>query len=98
MFDFFVFAGRAATASAAASLFSTIATQMNAFVARDRYYGAVMSAGEDTEANVLTAFASLTSNRVAVMHGQFRTAPVFGVQGRSVPYLPASYAAAMRAG
>lgn len=97
-FDFFVFAGRAASASAAASLFSTIATQMNSFaVNMDRYYGAIMSAGEDTAANALSAFSALTSNRVAVMHGQFRSAPVFGVPGRSLPYLPASYAAAMRA-
>ena len=96
-FDFLVFAGRAATASAAATLFSTIATQMAAFQSADRYYRAIMSAGEDTAANALTAFSALTSNRVAVLHGQFRSAPVFGVPGRGAPFLPASYAAAMRA-
>ena len=96
-FDFLVFAGRAASASAAATLFSTIATQMTAFQNADRYYRAIMSAGEDTAANALTAFSALTSNRVAVLHGQFRSAPVFGVPGRGAPFLPASYAAAMRA-
>ena len=45
----------------------------------------------------MTAFSALTSNRVAVLHGQFRSAPVFGVPGRGAPFLPASYAAAMRA-
>lgn len=96
-FDFFVFAGRAATASAAASLFSTIATQLNTFVGLDRYYGAIMSAGEDSAANALSAFSALTSNRIAVLHGQARVSPVFGVPGRALPYLPASYMAAMRA-
>jgi hypothetical protein len=96
-FDFFVFAGRAASASAAATLFSTIATEMNAYVGRDRYYRAIMSAGQDSASNVLTSFSALVSNRVAVMHGQYRSAPVFGVPGRALPYLPASYAAAMRA-
>lgn len=96
-FDFLVFAGRAATASDAATLFSTIATQMTAFTAQDRYYRAIMSCGEDSAATVLTAFSSLVSSRVARLHGQFRSSPVFGVPGRSLPYLPASYAAAMRA-
>lgn len=96
-FDFVVYAGRAATASAAATMFSAIGTQMSAFVTMDRYYRAIMSTGEDTAANALTAFSALTSNRIAVVHGQFRTAPVFGVPGRSVPFLPASYAAAARA-
>lgn len=96
-FDFLVFAGRAATASAAATLFSTIATQMTAFQNADRYYRAIMSAGEDTAANALSAFSALVSNRIAVVHGQFRSAPVFGVPGRAIPFLPGSYAAAMRA-
>lgn len=96
-FDFLVFAGRAASASAAATLFSTISTQMNAFVTADRYYRAIMSAGEDTASNALSAFSTLVDNRIAVMHGQFRAAPPFGTPGRSLPYLPASYAAAMRA-
>jgi hypothetical protein len=96
-FDFIVYAGKSPTASAAASIFSSVATQMTAFVGMDRYYRAIMSTGEGTAALALTAFANLTSNRVAVMHGQFRTAPVFGVPGRGLPYLPASYAAASRA-
>jgi hypothetical protein len=96
-FDFLVFAGNAATSSAAATLFSTIATQMTAFQSADRYYGAIMSAGEDSAANALTAFSALTSSRVAVMFGGFRSAPAFGTVGRSLPLLPASYAAAMRA-
>jgi hypothetical protein len=96
-FDFFVFAGRAATASAAASLFSTIATQLTAFKNADRYYRAIMSCGEDSAANVLTAFSALVSERIARLHGQLRTPPVFGTVGRALPYLPASYAAAARA-
>jgi hypothetical protein len=96
-FDFIVYAGKSPTASAAASIFSSVATQMTAFTGMDRYYRAIMSAGEGTAALALASFSSLTSSRVAVMHGQFRTAPVFGVPGRGQPYLPASYAAAARA-
>lgn len=96
-FDFLVLAGNAPTASAAALLFSALATQLNSFVTQDRYYGGMLNAGEDTAANVLTAFASLTSNRIAVMHGTFDAPPAFGVVGRASPALPAVTAAAMRA-
>jgi hypothetical protein len=96
-FDFIVLAGNPATASAAALLFATLNTQLNSFVTQDRYYGALMNAGEDTAANVLTAFANLTSNRIAVMYGSFDAPPAFGVVGRASPALPAVTAAAMRA-
>jgi hypothetical protein len=96
-FDFLVLAGNAATASAAALLFSTLSTQLNSFVTQDRYYGALMNAGEDTAANVLTAFSALTSLRIAVMHGTFDAPPAFGTVGRASPALPAVTAAAMRA-
>jgi hypothetical protein len=96
-FDFIVYAGKAPTAVAGALIFDTVATQMAAFVSLDRYYRAIVSTGEGTAALALTSFATKTSNRVAVLHGQFRTAPAFGVPGRAAPFLPATYAAAARA-
>jgi hypothetical protein len=97
-FDFFVFAGEAATAATAATLFSTIATKMASYAsANDRYYRAIMGSGEGSAASVVTAFSAVTSERVAVMYGKFRVAPPFAAIGRGLPQVPALNAAAMRA-
>jgi uncharacterized protein DUF2586 len=97
-FDFFVFAGEAATASAAGTLFSAIATKMTAYrTSLDRYYRAIMGAGEGIASLALTTFNALTSERIAVLYGKFRTAPSFSVVGRGLPLMPALNAAAMRA-
>jgi hypothetical protein len=97
-FDFFVFAGEAATASAAATLFSTIATKMSSYATSlDRYYRAIMGAGEGIASLAVTAFSALTSVHVAVMYGKFRSAPAFAAVGRGLPLHPALHAAAMRA-
>jgi hypothetical protein len=95
--DYFVFAGQAATAAAGATLFSTIATQMNAFVGQDRYYGAIMACGYGSASAALTAFSALTSNRMAVLHGTMQVAPPFGVVGRGSIALPLAGVAGMRA-
>jgi hypothetical protein len=95
--DFFVYAGKAANAADSVALFSNVAAKMAAFVAQDRYYRAMMNIGEGTAALALASFAALSSTRVSVLHGNFRSAPVFGVPGRALPYLPAVYAAAARA-
>lgn len=97
-FDFFVFAGEAATASAAGTLFSAIATKLAAYkTSLDRYYRAIMGAGEGIASLALTTFNALTSERIAVMYGKFRTAPSVSVIGRGLPLMPALNAAAMRA-
>jgi hypothetical protein len=96
--DFFVFAGEAATASAAATLFSAIQTKMASYASSlDRYYRAIMGAGEGIASAAVTAFSSVTGDRVAVMYGKFRSAPSVGTVGRGLPLMPALNAAAMRA-
>lgn len=95
--DFFVFAGRAHTASAAETLAAAIDTELAALLALDQPYGAMISAGADTASAVLTAFASYTTKRIAVLHGQFQAAPPVGAVGRALPYLPATCHAAARA-
>lgn len=98
VWDFFVFAGEAATASAAGTLFSAISTKLNAYkTGLDRYYRAIMGAGEGVASLALTTFNALTSERIAVMYGKFRTAPSVAVIGRGLPLMPALNAAAMRA-
>lgn len=96
--DFFVFAGRAHSSSAAETLAAAIDTELATLVAADQPYGAMISAGADTGANALTAFASYTTKRIAVLFGQFQAAPPVGAVGRALPYLPATcHAAALAA-
>lgn len=97
-FDFFAFAGEAASGAAAATLFATIATKMASYATSlDRYYRAIMGAGEGTAAAAITAFASSTSTRMAVMYGKFRLPPPFAHVGRGLPQVPALNYAAIRA-
>lgn len=97
--DFWAFAGEAATAAAAATLFATIGTAMNGYAlpAKDRYYRAIMGAGEGTAASVVTAFAALTNVRISVCQGKGRAPVSFGTVGRALPHLPTNVFAAMRA-
>ncbi len=96
--DFFVFGGEAASGAAAATLFSTIATKMASYATSlDRYYRAIMGAGEGAAAAAITAFASSTSTRVSVCYGKFRIAPPFAHIGRGLPQVPVLNFAAIRA-
>jgi hypothetical protein len=96
--DYFAFAGDAATAAAAATLFATIGAKMAAYASgRDRYYRALMGAGEGTPATVVTAFAALVDVRVGVCQGKARAPTSFGIVGRSLPLLPTVIFAAERA-
>lgn len=96
-FDFYVFAGEAVDGAGAATLFSTVVSRLNSSVTKDRYYGAIMGAGDDTPAAALTAWAALVGERVAPVYGSFRTAPAFGHPGRALPHMPLVNAAAARA-
>lgn len=96
-FDYFVFAGEAVSGAEAATLFSAVSTALASAVTTDKYYGAILGAGDDTPANILTAQNGLTDARIAVVQGSFRTAPVFGTVGRSLPHLPSLNLAAARA-
>jgi len=97
--DFWVFAGEAATAAAAATLFATIGAAMNGYAvpAKDRFYGALMGAGEGTPASVVTAFSALVNVRMSVCQGKARAPAPFPVVGRSLPHLPTLLFAAIRA-
>lgn len=97
-FDFFVFAGEAATAAAAATLFATISAKMASYAAtKDKYLRAMMGAGDGTAATVVTADAALVDVRVALLQGKGRSPASFGTVGRSLPHLPTLVFAAYRA-
>ena len=96
--DFFAYAGQGSTAGAGATLVAAVQTEMAAYATSiDKYFRAVISGGEDSAADALTAYSAVTADRVSIAHGEFRTSPVFGVTGRGLPYLPLSYFVAMRA-
>ncbi len=96
-FDFIAIAGQAATAAAAATLLSTLATKLASFVTADRYYRAVMSAGYGTAALAITAFTSVVNARVAVVYGRSRQVPAFQVSGFNLPFMSNAHLAAVRA-
>lgn len=98
-FDFFVFAGEPLLSSTAATLFATISARLASYAtpAKDRYFGAIMGAGDGTPALVVTSFAALTDVRIAVMQGKGRAPVSFNSVGRSLPHLPALVFAAERA-
>ena len=92
-----VFTGHSATASAAATLAAGIDTLLTQLVSGARYPRALMSAGEDTEAGILSAFASVQTNLIALFSARaplylFRDQPGWGN-----PSLPFVYEAARRA-
>jgi hypothetical protein len=65
-FDFVVYAGRAADGTTAATLAAVIAADMLELENQFRYVRAITDAGDDSEANWLTAFASFSDTRVSV--------------------------------
>lgn len=97
--DFFVFAGEAADAATAATLFATISTRLASLAtpAKDRYFGAIMGAGEGSAATVVTAQSALVDPRIAVMQGKARAPVSFNAVARALPHLPSLIFAAERA-
>jgi hypothetical protein len=63
------FTGRSASGAAAATMAAAVATQLGLLEARHRWARGVMDAGNDTGANVKTAFASFSNSRVAIVFG-----------------------------
>lgn len=86
------FTGRSTSGAAAATMAATIATQMGLLEARHRWARAVMDAGNDTGANVKTAFASFSNNRVAVVFGTADITTLNNHAGWGTPRFAAAFA------
>jgi hypothetical protein len=87
-YDFFALAGEAPTASAQASLFSTLASRLNTLEsAKSKFKSGILQVGDDTPANILTAFNSSISLRLTVAQSWFRAASPFSIIGRAQPRL-----------
>lgn len=62
--------GRSASGAAAATMAAAVATHMTSLESRHRWARAMVDAGNDTGANVVTAFAAFAASRVAIQFGQ----------------------------
>ncbi len=90
-------AGQASSGASAATLAAVIATHMQTLATRNFFCRAIMDGGNDTAANVQTAFASFVDDRVSVVYGQADIATLnSGVVGFGVPRVPAMNAVAER--
>lgn len=68
-FDLILFTGRDTSAAAGATAFATIDTHLTALANAFRYVRGIMDTGVDTVANVVTAFAAVSDNRISVCYG-----------------------------
>jgi hypothetical protein len=97
-YDFLVWAGAGGTAGEQVAAASTLSTRLAALLSTyDKPMRCMLSAGDDTAANVLTAWSSFTDSRLAPIYGKEKVAPVFVQAGRALPNLPAVCGASMRA-
>jgi hypothetical protein len=96
-FAFIIFTGWETSAANAATMFAAIATELTAFENAFRYVRAMMSAGNDTAANVATAFVGVTDNRMTAMHGTLDTISGKGFEGWTQPAMQTQVNAGARA-
>jgi hypothetical protein len=82
------FCGYSASASAAATIAAGIVSLMTQMEATQRYPRAIISCGNDTEANVVTAFASLQSVYPMLEHGTIQYYVGTKIPGWSWPRMP----------
>lgn len=66
---FILFTGQDASAAAAATAFAAIDSHLTALENQHTYVRGIMDAGDDTAANVATAFAAVSDKRITVCYG-----------------------------
>ncbi len=91
------FAGKNATAAAAATMAAAAATHLDNLASNDYFARAVIDAGSDTTAGVLTSFASYSDDRLAVCYGDANIVSLNPLIGWGVPKVPALNAVFERA-
>lgn len=86
-FDFVGLSGRPASASAGATLFGGLQTQLAGMASTSfRHYRGVIDVGVDTPTNVLTSYAAVTGVRCAPAYGTFRAPSAKPFPGWSKPH------------
>lgn len=96
VWSFAVFTGYSATASAAATLFSSIDTHMTSLANGFKYLRTLMSTGADAVNDVNTAFDAVSSRRIGLWYSRARIPTVNAKVGWGNPLLPFLYAVAAR--
>jgi hypothetical protein len=91
------FAGKNSSAANAATMAAAISTHMTTLQSRGYYCRALMDAGNDTPANVLTSFASFSDARVGVCFGDADVVGLNPYAGWGVPKRAAVNVVAERA-
>lgn len=86
--DFLVLAGRHATGSAAATIFSALDTHLTDLANNHRYTRALMDGGAEVAATVKTAFAAVSSRRIAVCFSTYDVTTSKPFQGWGAPMRP----------
>lgn len=96
-YAFPVICGDAADATAGATLFGALASEMTSLSNVFRYKGALMSSGVDTASAVKTAFAASADTRIGVAFGTSTRSEALGMEGHGMPTLPLVDSVAARA-
>lgn len=96
-FDFIVVTGKPADAPAAVVIFAALATHLASLATAFRYVRAMMSAGVDSTADVLTEFAAVADARIAVCYDDVDMASSKPFAGYGVPKQPLEMAFGARA-
>lgn len=83
--DFFVGAGRHATAAAAATIGAALQTQLTTLANQFRYLAGMFDAGDEATAAVITAYAAVVTNRVLYAYRSFVASSPKAFPGYSTP-------------
>lgn len=90
------FAGKHASAAAAATMFAAISTHMATLEAHEQFARAIMDAGTDSAANIKTSFAAVADRRISAVFGDADVATPLTYQGYGVPRMAAMNCVAER--
>jgi hypothetical protein len=85
-----------ASGSAGATMATAFATHLQTLEGKAYFARAMVGAGSDTAANVISGFASFADDRVAVCHGLGEMVALDAFEGWGVPRVPASWIVARR--
>lgn len=94
---FLVLVGKPASAADGATMFAALDTHLDTFESNFRFVRGIMDTGNDTTANVITAFSAVESRRVMAVYGDADMASNKPFAGYGTPKLSALVPVAARA-
>jgi len=94
---FMALIGQPASAAAGVAMFAALDTHMTTFENNFRFVRVAMDAGNDTTANIIAAYAAVSSTRIMAVYGDADTATSKPIPGWGVPKMSAVVPVAARA-